>query len=86
MNRIVLYLTFGAATFFLLPSCNSFKSCPEQVAQHMPLADILFVAVDSAGFFKSAGRVRRAADCVSRDGLVECHGLRCRTPLYEVHR
>ena len=68
MNRIVLYLTFGAATFFLLPSCNSFKSCPEQVAQHMPVADSLFVAVDSAGFFKSAGRVRRAADCVARDG------------------
>ena len=68
MNRIVLYLTFGAATFFLLPSCNSFKSCPEQVALHMPVADSLFVAVDSAGFFKSAGRVRRAADCVARDG------------------
>ena len=53
---------------FLLPSCNSFKSCPEQVAQHMPVADSLFVAVDSAGFFKSAYRVRLAADCVARDG------------------
>ena len=60
-------LAFVAATF-LLPSCNRFKSCPEQVAQHMPVADSLFVAVDSAGFFKSAGRVRRAADCVARDG------------------
>lgn len=68
MNRIVLFLTFGAATFFLIPACNSFKSCPEQVAQHMPVADSLFVAVDSAGFFKSAGRVRLAADCVARDG------------------
>lgn len=56
------------AGIFLLPACNSFKSCPEQVAQHMPVADSLFVAVDSAGFFKSAGRVRLAADCVARDG------------------
>lgn len=55
------------AGIFLLPACNSFKSCPEQVAQHMPVADSLFVAVDSAGFFKSAGRVRLAADCVARD-------------------
>ena len=62
---VVLALVAG---IFLLPSCNSFKSCPEQVAQHMPVADSLFVAVDSAGFFKSAGRVRRAADCVARDG------------------
>ena len=67
MNRIVLFLIFGAATF-LLSACNSFKSCPEQVAQHMPVADSLFVAVDSAGFFKSSGRVRLAADCVARDG------------------
>lgn len=52
----------------LLPSCNSFKSCPEQVALHMPVADSLFTAVDSAGFFKSAGRVRLAADCVAQDG------------------
>ena len=62
-----MVLALVAATF-LFPSCNSFKSCPEQVAQHMPVADSLFVAVDSAGFFKSAGRVRRAADCVARDG------------------
>lgn len=34
----------------------------------MPVADSLFVAVDSAGFFKSADRVRIAADCVAQDG------------------
>jgi len=62
-----MVLVLVAATF-LLPSCNSFKSCPEQVAQHMPVADSLFVAVDSAGFFKSMDRVRIAADCVARDG------------------
>ena len=62
---VVLALVAG---IFLIPSCNSFKSCPEQVALHMPVADSLFVAVDSAGFFKSAGRVRLAADCVARDG------------------
>jgi len=59
---------FYAVPLLLLPSCNSFKSCPEQVAQHMPVADSLFVAVDSAGFFKSADRVRIAADCVAQDG------------------
>ena len=64
---LAMVLAFVAATF-LLPSCNSFKSCPEQVAQHMPVADSLFVAADSSGFFKSAGRVRLAADCVARDG------------------
>ena len=65
MPAVVLALVAG---IFLLPACNSFKSCPEQVAQHTPVADSLFVAVDSAGFFKSAGRVRLAADCVARDG------------------
>ena len=60
-------LALVAATF-LLPSCNSFKSCPEQMVQHMLVADSLFVAADSAGFFKSAGRVRLAADCVARYG------------------
>jgi len=67
INTGVLLLAVTLAGAFL-PSCNSFKSCPEQVAQHMPVADSLFVAVDSAGFFKSAGRVRIAADCVARDG------------------
>ena len=62
---LLLTVTAGGA---FLASCNSFKSCPEQVALHMPVADSLFTAVDSAGFFKSAGRVRIAADCVARDG------------------
>jgi hypothetical protein len=65
IGLLLLTVTAGGA---FLPSCNSFKSCPEQVALHMPVADSLFVAVDSAGFFKSAGRVRLAADCVARDG------------------
>ena len=68
MKRSCLALLSGAFVLLCLPSCNSFKSCPEQVAQHMPVADSLFVEVDSAGFFKSAGRVRIAADCVARDG------------------
>ena len=63
----LLLLTVIAGGAFLA-SCNSFKSCPEQVALHMPVADSLFTAVDSAGFFKSAGRVRLAADCVAQDG------------------
>jgi len=64
-GMLLLTVTAGGA---FLASCNSFKSCPEQVAQHMPVADSLFVAVDSAGFFKSADRVRIAADCVAQDG------------------
>jgi len=59
---------YAVPLLLLLPSCDSFKSCPEQVAQHMPVADSLFVEVDSAGFFKSAYRVRIAADCVAHDG------------------
>ena len=49
---LLLTVTAGGA---FLASCNSFKSCPEQVAQHMPVADSLFVAVDSAGFFQVCG-------------------------------
>ena len=66
MNRIVLYLTFGAATFFLLPSCNSFKSCPERLAEAAPLADSLFVMVDSAGFHEAATQVVDAATCIEQ--------------------
>ena len=62
---LLLTVTAGGA---FLASCNSFKSCPEQLALHMPVADSLFTAVDSAGFFKSADRVRLAADCVAQDG------------------
>ena len=61
--KSIVYL---APLLFLLPSCDSFKSCPERLAEAAPLADSLFVMVDSAGFHEAATQVVDAAKCIEQ--------------------
>ena len=61
--KSIVYL---APLLFLLPSCDSFKSCPERLAEAAPLADSLFVMVDSAGFHEAATQVVDAATCIEQ--------------------
>jgi len=62
--KSIFYLSPLLALMGLLSSCNSFKSCPDQLAEAMPLADSLFVTVDSAGFYNAADQVQSAAMCI----------------------
>lgn len=64
--RVCQTLLMVAFVAFCLPSCNSFKSCPERLAEAAPLADSLFVMVDSAGFHEAATRVVDAATCIEK--------------------
>lgn len=66
MKRACLALLIGAIVAFCLPSCNSFKSCPERLAEAVPLADSLFLTVDSAGFHEAATQVVDAATCIEQ--------------------
>ena len=66
MKRVCLVLLSGAFISFCLPSCDSFKSCPERLAEAAPLADSLFVTVDSVGFHEAATQVMDAATCIEQ--------------------
>ena len=66
MKRACLALLSGAFVVLCLPSCDSFKSCPERLAEAAPLADSLFVMVDSAGFHEAATQVVDAATCIEQ--------------------
>ena len=66
MNRIIFLSMVCATTILTLPSCDSFKSCPERLAEAAPLADSLFVMVDSAGFHEAATQVVDAATCIEQ--------------------
>lgn len=59
-------MLIGAIVAFSLSSCDSFKSCPERLAEAAPLADSLFVMVDSTGFHEAAKQVVDAAACIEQ--------------------